>query len=262
MSSNDTIGKTVTVTLVLCIVCSVIVSTASVMLKPMQEANKKIDFNRNLLQAAGLYEDGKSVAEQFKQVEVKIIDFRTGKYTDDVNFDTYDQRKASKDPQLSVGLEKAEDIAGIRRRENYSFVYLVKNDEGLSKVILPIRGYGLWSTLYGFLAIESDLNTVVGIGFYEHGETPGLGGEVDNPNWKEKWTAADGSPKRIYNEDGSVALTVIKGTVAEGSPEEAYQVDGLSGATLTTNGVDYMIKYWLGENGFGPFLTNLKDGEA
>jgi Na+-transporting NADH:ubiquinone oxidoreductase subunit C len=159
---------------------------------------------------------------------------------------------------MSEGLEKADDKIKIRRREHYSFVYLVNDDQGLSKVILPIRGYGLWSTLYGFLALESDLNSVAGIGYYQHGETPGLGGEVDNPNWKAKWT----DNKRVYGADGAVKLTVLKGSVTAGSADENYQVDGLSGATLTTNGVDNMIKFWLGDSGFGPFLKNLKEKEA
>jgi len=168
VASKDTIQKTVIVTLLLCIVCSIVVSAASVSLKPMQEANKQIDFNRNILQAAGLFEEGVSVEEQFKQVETRVIDLRTGKFTDDVDPLAYDQRKAAKDPSLSKSLDKKEDIAGIKRQEFYSEVYLVTDNGGLSKLILPIRGYGLWSTLYGFIALESDLQTVVGIGYYEH----------------------------------------------------------------------------------------------
>lgn len=257
MANNDTIQKTVTVTLLLCIVCSIIVSAASVSLKPMQQANKQIDFNRNILQAAGLYEEGVSVEEQFKQVETKVIDLRTGKFTDDVDAATYDQRKATKEPSLSEVLDKKEDIAGIKRREFYSEVYLVNDGNGLSKLILPIRGYGLWSTLYGFIALESDLTTVAGIGYYEHGETPGLGGEVDNPAWKGQF---EGKP--AFNASGDIVLNVIKGQVSASTPNAESTIDGLSGATLTTNGVDNMIQYWLGEEGFASFLDNLKAGEA
>lgn len=257
MASKDTIQKTVIVTLLLCIVCSIVVSAASVSLKPMQEANKQIDFNRNILQAAGLFEEGVSVEEQFKQVETRVIDLRTGKFTDDVDPLAYDQRKAAKDPSLSKSLDKKEDIAGIKRQEFYSEVYLVTDNGGLSKLILPIRGYGLWSTLYGFIALESDLQTVVGIGYYEHGETPGLGGEVDNPSWKALWPG-----KLVYDASGDVGLNVIKGQVSDNAPLAEYTIDGLSGATLTTNGVDNMIKYWLGEQGFAGFIENLKSGEA
>jgi len=123
-------------------------------------------------------------------------------------------------------------------------------------VILPIKGYGLWSTLYGFIALESDLKTVAGIGFYEHTETPGLGGEVDNPKWKASWVG-----KRAYNSDG-LALEVIKGKVDLARDGADSQIDGLAGATLTTKGVDNLVKYWLGQQGFKPFIDNLKTGEA
>lgn len=257
MANNDTIQKTVTVTLLLCIVCSIIVSAASVVLKPAQIANKQLDFNRNILAAAGLYQEGVPVAEQFKQIEIRVIDLRTGKFTSDVDAQSYDQRKAAKDPKLSESLEKKVDIAGLKRKEYYAQVYLVKDQGGLSKLILPIRGYGLWSTLYGFLALEEDLQTVVGIGYYEHAETPGLGGEVDNPAWKALWPG-----KKVHDRSGNVALSVVKGKVSASAPGAEYKIDGLSGATLTTNGVDNMIKFWLGDNGYASFIKNLKAGEA
>jgi len=255
VANNDSTSKTITVALLLCIVCSVVVSTAAVMLKPAQVANKKLDFNRNILAAAGLLEESKSIDEQFAQIATKWVDLNTGKFTDAVNADSkYDQRKASKDPAQSTELSGKEDLAKISRRENISEVYLVEGANGIETVILPIKGYGLWSTLYGFLALGSDMNTVVGMGFYEHGETPGLGGEVDNPNWKSQWV-----DKKVYAADGSVALGVVKGKAATGSE---HDIDGLSGATLTGRGVDNLIKFWLGENGYADFLANLKKGEA
>ena len=129
-------------------------------------------------------------------------------------------------------------------------------DNNLEKVILPVHGYGLWSTLYGFVALESDLNTIAGLGFYEHGETPGLGGEVDNPRWKALWEG-----KQAYRE-GNVAISVIKGAVNPQASTAAWQVDGLSGATLTSKGVNNLVRFWLGQDGFAPFLSNLRQGEV
>ncbi|MOA31350.1 Na(+)-translocating NADH-quinone reductase subunit C [compost metagenome] len=120
-----------------------------------------------------------------------------------------------------------------------------------------MRGYGLWSTLYGFLALKGDLNTVVGLGFYQHGETPGLGGEVDNPKWKALWNG-----KSLFDEQGQLAIQIIKGSVDAQSPNASHQVDGLAGATLTSKGVHNLLHFWLGENGFGPFLAKLNNGEA
>lgn len=251
--AKDTVQKTVMVALALCVVCSLVVSTAAVMLKPMQDFNKELDRQSNILAAAGLLDASASVEEQFKQVQVKVVDLRTGKYTDDVDATTYDQSKAVKDPDLSEALTAQQDIAKISRRENYALVYLVKKDGQLDKVILPIRGAGLWSTLYGFVALESDTNTVAGLGFYSHGETPGLGGEVDNPRWKALWPG-----KQVY-QGGEVAIGLVKGTAAAGAVND---IDGLSGSTLTSRGVTNLVQFWLGENGFQPYLNNLKAGEA
>ena len=255
--SNERISKVITVAFALCIVCSVIVSTAAVMLKPAQEANKALDRKRNILAAAGMLQPGVSVEEQFAQIDTRIVDLRTGKFSDDVDPSSYDQRAAAKDPSLSVGLSGDQDPAKILRREHYAIVYLAEGaDGGIDKIILPVHGYGLWGQLYGFIALESDANTVAGLGFYEHKETPGLGGEVDNPRWKGLWPG-----KQVYD-NGEVAIEVLKGTVDPGSRMVEHQVDGLAGATLTTRGVSNLVQYWLGENGFEPFLENLKTGEA
>lgn len=257
MSSNDGIKKTLTVALLLCVVCSVIVSTAAVVLKPAQEANQALDRKRNILAAAGMLDEGSSVDELFAQVETRVVDLRTGRFTDEVEPQNYDQRSAAKDPALSDALGAGEDPAKILRKAHYAPVYLFKDAQGgLDRIVLPVRGYGLWGQLYGFIALESDAQTVAGLGFYEHKETPGLGGEVDNPRWKAHWPG-----KQVYR-DGDVAIEVIKGTVDPAAANAEYKVDGLAGATLTTRGVSNLVQYWLGDNGFAPFLANLKAGEA
>ncbi|MDO3386383.1 Na(+)-translocating NADH-quinone reductase subunit C [Gilvimarinus sp. SDUM040013] len=260
MANNDSIKKTLTVTILLCIVCSVVVSTAAVLLRPVQEVNKSLDFKRNILAAAGLSDEAasKGVEVVFNdRVNTRAIDFSTGKFTDAVAVAKYDQRKASKDPARSEDLSADQDLAKIGSREEYGLVYMIEGDSGLDTIVLPIRGYGLWSTLYGFMALDSDLNTVVGLGFYEHGETPGLGGEVDNPAWKALWEG-----KKAYGENGEAELNVIKGMVDAGTKNAEHKVDGLSGATLTSRGVGNLVQFWLGEDGYKSFLTNLKKGEA
>ncbi|GGO80535.1 Na(+)-translocating NADH-quinone reductase subunit C [Marinobacterium nitratireducens] len=257
-ANNDTIGKTLTVTILLCVICSVVVSAAAVLLKPQQVSNKELDRKSNILAAAGISDPSKSVDELFAQITTRMVDLETGKFTDEVDPATYDATKAAKDPALSVKLDRGEDIASIKRQAKYMPVYLVQDGDQIEKVILPVHGYGLWSTLYGFLALEGDLNTVIGLGFYSHAETPGLGGEVDNPAWKALWPG-----KKVYDE-GSMdpKLHLIKGNVDPASPTAQHQVDGLSGATLTSNGVTNLVQFWLGENGYAPFLANLKAGEV
>ena len=257
MSSNDKTSKILLVALSLCLVCSVIVSNAAVLLKPAQEANKSLDKKRNILQAAGMLDPDVSIDEQFASVSTRVVDLRTGKFTDDVDPERYDQRKAAKDPAQSLKLDSDQDMAKISRRENYAVIYLVEGEGGeLDKIILPVHGYGLWSTLYGFVALEADANTVAGLGFYEHAETPGLGGEVDNPRWKALWPG-----KQVYK-DGTVKIGLVKGSVDPAGANADWEIDGLSGATLTARGVTNLVQFWLGEDGFEPFLENLRTGGA
>ncbi len=257
MSSKDGVSRTLFIALALCLVCSIIVSGAAVLLKPAQEVNKALDKKRNILAAAGMLEEGKSIDEQFAQIVTRVVDLRSGKFSDDIDPQKYNQKKAAKDPAQSRALTAEQDQAKVGRRENYAVVYLVESAPGeFDKIILPVRGYGLWSTLYGFVALEADGNTIAGMGFYQHGETPGLGGEVDNPRWKAQWPG-----KQVYKND-KVKIGLIKGAVDPQGASALWQVDGLSGATLTSKGVTNLVQFWLGEDGFQEFLNNLKSGEA
>ena len=257
MANKETIAKTVAVALVLCIVCSLVVSSAAVLLKGQQDANKKLDRYSNILAAAGLLDPEENIEEQYNRlITAKLVDLDTGRYTDAVDAASFDQRRAAKDANLSAALSADDDLAKISRRENYSMVYLVVTNGEIEKIILPVRGYGLWSTMRGFLALENDGNTIAGLGFSEHGETPGLGGEIDNPKWKALWPG-----KKVY-QNGDVAVSLIKGSVTPGSANADYEVDGLAGATLTSRGVTNLVHFWLGEKGFQKFLNNLRLGEA
>lgn len=253
---NDSRKKTFIVAFVLCLICSIAVSSAAVLLKPVQDKNKQLDKQRNIVAIADLAKEGMSVNEAFQQVEAKVVDLQTGDYVDDIDPATFDARAAAVDPKQNVVLTKEQDIASIKRRAKYATVYLVKDQQGrLEKIILPVSGYGLWSTLYGFLALQGDANTIIGLGFYEHAETPGLGGEVDNPNWKAQWVG-----KKVFDEQGQIAIHVTKSPVAENDPRAVYDVDALSGATLTSNGVNNLVRFWVGPDGFGPYLQKIRQG--
>lgn len=258
-ANNDSISKTVTVTVLLCVICSVVVSAAAVILKPKQLANKDLDRKTNILAAAGLLEPGKTVDELFANITTRVVDMETGKFTDAVDGASFDIQKASKDPDISEALPREIDIASIKRQADFMPVYIIEGSSGaIEKLILPVHGYGLWSTLYGFLAVEGDLNTVAGLGFYSHAETPGLGGEVDNPAWKATWPG-----KKVYADDFmDPELSLIKGKVEASTTNPEYKIDGLSGATLTSNGVTNLVQFWMGEHGFAPFLANLRAGGA
>lgn len=251
--NKDSTLYTILAAAVLCLVCSVVVSTAAVKLRPLQEANKVEDKKRNILQVVGLLQEGRSVEEAFKQVEARVVNIRSGEYDSSVDPVSYEQRDAASDPAQSIALEKGEDIAAIGAQAKLASVYLVRNDDGsLKYVILPVHGYGLWSTLYGFLALEGDGNTVVGLSFYDHAETPGLGGEVDNPRWKAQWPG-----KMAYTEAGEAGLALVKS-----GADPKHHVDALGGATLTSNGVTNLLKFWLGDMGFRPYLQRVQAGQG
>tara|TARA_R110002094_G_scaffold127239_4_gene121021 strand:+ start:1557 stop:2342 length:786 start_codon:yes stop_codon:yes gene_type:complete len=259
-ANNDSISKTLIVTISLCAVCAVLVSVAAVGLKPLQLANKELDKKTNVLAAANIDATGKDINKLFdSSVVARVLDLQTNTWADNIDPVTYDALKAVKDPSRAITLSPAEDLAGIRRHARYKTLYMVKKGDTVETLILPIHGKGLWSTLYGFMALEGDFNTVVGLGFYAHAETPGLGGEVDNPRWKALWPG-----KKVYAGDNTehAAIALIKGQVDPASKAAAHQVDGLAGASLTSNGVTNLVQFWLSENGYSPFLAKLRKGEV
>ncbi|MEM9558583.1 MAG: Na(+)-translocating NADH-quinone reductase subunit C [Acidobacteriota bacterium] len=246
--------------LIVCGVCAVVVSTLAVALADAQEANKLLDRKRNVLLAAGELEPGQKVEasfieERFARFDAVVVDLQTGEELSDVDPTTFDQQVEKKDPENSR--EAPANNAGVSRLPNRALVYKALDDSGqIDLLILPVEGYGLWSTLYGFLALEGDLNTIAGLAYYAHGETPGLGGEVDNPRWRGLWQG-----RKAFGDDWRPAISVIKGNAGP-VDEDPYRVDGLSGATITARGVDGMMKLWLGDLGFGPYFENLRQGEA
>ena len=279
---KDSLANTFTVATILCLVCALIVSASAVVLKPMQKRNAQLDRKKNILAVSGISPEEISktgIDELFNsRFEATIIDMDTGeeaseackaamdsagKVLDDVVVE-YEQSWASKskkdedwaedDDDLTAickKLDKKEDICGIKYREKFSHVYTLKSADGkIEKYVFPVRGMGLWSMMHGYMAVEPDFQTVAGLTFYDQKETPGLGGEVMNPQWKKKWEG-----KQIYEGD-EVCLRVIKGDQSSND----YGVDGLAGATITSNGVTNMTEYWLGPSGFEPYIAKQKSG--
>lgn len=272
---NDSFKKTVMVALWLCLAGAILVSGSAVALKPFQEANKARDEKVNILEVAGLLKPETDVDVAFNQIETKVIDLSTGDAVNSIDVATYDTWKASKDLGMSNPIPVEQDIANIKRKPKYAKVYLVKEGGQLKSIILPVSGYGLWSTMYGFIALESDAQTVVGLNLYDQAETPGLGGEVVNPVWKALWKG-----KKVYNftgkvlhesnlsdkgqtvEIGEVALGLVKGSVDPSKPGSEYQVDALAGATLTSRGVSHLVQYWMGKEGYGIYLAKMRTGRG
>ncbi len=264
--AKDSVSRTLMVALVLSIFFSVVVSTAAVTLRPAQIKNQNLDIKTNILSAAGMMESGSSadqIEETFERFDVRLVDLETGKFVEPSAVGVedpmkYDMYKAASDPDMSTNIPASEDKAGIKRRPNVAKIYTLSQNGELTRVVLPIHGYGLWSTLYGFVSLEGDLNTIEGLGFYSHAETPGLGGEVDNPRWKQQWVG-----KELYADDlTEPQIKLVKGGVNADTRNKEHKVDALSGATLTSRGVQQLVNYWMGDRGFAPFLKNLREGEV
>lgn len=256
-------GFTLLIAVLLCTVCGVVVAGAAVALRPMQERNAELKKMRNVLAAAALYDpatDGNDEIEaKFKERVIAVpVNLNDGVMDNTIDVTSYSAKDAAKDFDASSPIGGDFPLVGYPRREDVAIAYLVKaEDGGLGQVVLPVYGKGLWSTLYGFLALNDDLRTIAGLTFYSHAETPGLGGEVDNPDWKAQWVG-----KEVYDEQGRPNVTVQKGGVPPGDPNASYKVDGLSGATITSNGVENLVNYWVSDNAFGPFLEKIASGDV
>ncbi|UJF18838.1 Na(+)-translocating NADH-quinone reductase subunit C [Vibrio sp. SS-MA-C1-2] len=254
-SNNDGIKKTLIVVIALSLVCSIIVSLAAVGLRPLQKENALLDKQKNILLVAGLPIDtNKEIQDNYKQfIQPRLVNLDTGDFNTTLDPLTYNQRLAAKDPSESIKLTPEQDKAKIMRRANVATIYLVKDANGnTTKVVLPVHGTGLWSMMYAFVSVKTDGNTIEGITYYEQGETAGLGGEVENPKWRAQFVG-----KELFDANGKPALRVVKGGAPQG---DIHGVDGISGATLTGNGVQHTFDFWLGDNGFGPFLAKVRKG--
>jgi len=238
------------------VVASTIVATTAVVLSSRQEANRLLDQERNVLEVGGLSTTGErlSRAEVAQRSEGRIrplvIELATGGVASDIDPATFDQRRASQDPERSRRALK--NAAGVARVPDHALIYHVIREGDVEALVLPFEGVGLWSTIYGFIALSADLSTVRGITFYDHAETAGLGALISDPDWRALWVG-----RRIFGPDWLPRLRVVKGRV--GSPDASpYEVDGLSGATLTGNGVTEALHFWLGPQAFGPYLARYR----
>jgi Na+-transporting NADH:ubiquinone oxidoreductase subunit C len=242
----------------ICLFCAVFVSGSAVSLKERQDENKILDRQKKVLVVAGLMKEGANwSADQIKStfadnIQARVVDLKTGDYNQSVDVATFDQQKATKDPARSA--IAPDNSAKVGRLPHQAMVYHVMEAGSVARLIIPVEGKGLWSTLYGFLALEKDVDTITGITFYQHGETPGLGGEVDNPKWKALWKG-----RKAFNAAQKPAIEVLKGQ-AGSVQDDPHHVDGLSGATITSRGVTYLVQFWLGEHGFGPYLAKFRAG--
>ena len=253
--NKESLGNVLTVSVVLCLVCSAVVSVAAVALKPRQLENEKLAKQRNRLLAARVIapdvSDSDEIAAAYgRRVRTQWVDLRTGEPVPAPPVDSKeaDFEAAADDESLSAPIPAVYQLPG--RRPDLSPVYQILSEDGskVERLVLPVTGRGLWSTLRAYLALDVNLDEpnprdrfpIAGITFYEQAETAGLGAEVENPLWQAEWNG-----RFAFTEEWTPEFEVAKQAAAEGSDAARYQVDALAGATITSNGVEYMINYWL-----------------
>jgi Na+-transporting NADH:ubiquinone oxidoreductase subunit C len=254
---KDSPLRALLVVLVTAVVCSSIVSASVVLLRPVQLNNKLLEQSQNIMRLSGQLPeqkpDDETVLELFKSLDARVVDVDETSLETEFDPYTFDERKAAGDPELSVAIPSGEDVASLGRRSRFKTVYLVWEDGTLERVILPIRGAGMWSMIYGYLALESDFNTIAGATFYEQNETPGLGDQITQDYWLNQWTG-----KQLFDPAGEMLFHVAEGPVTPDSAAADFQVDALTGATVTANAVTALVQYWLGPNGYGPLLESMR----
>lgn len=231
--------KVVRFAVIVCLACSVVVSAAALGLRERQDANLLLDIRKNILKSVGLYDAAMSKDEVNALFEERL---------EGLVLDADGNVIEGRDP-MTVDVEREPDLRRL---------YRVAEDGQTVAYAFPIQGKGLWSTVYGYFALESDLSTVKGITFYKHGETPGLGGEVE-----KAWFQDQFSGKETRRGDELVGVTVVKGHAAEKYPDPEdlkHYVDGISGATITSNAVTKMLQAALLD--FEPYFDSVRQGRS
>ncbi len=257
--SADSPGKMVFVAASVALVCSILVSSAAVFLKEKQGFKKERERKKNILLCADLLKEGGSIMQEFKKVTPILIDLQKGTYTEKFNVKTFAKglKEYMSHGDNIIPVPQGDVILGTKEIPKKIVAYIVKEKSKVKQIVLPVYGKGLWSSIYGFLSVDSAGETVRGITFYEQGETPGLGGEIENPLWTSIWKG-----KKIFDKNSVLKIRVIKGKVQPESKDAPYEIDGLSGATLTSRGVSDFVRFWLGKEGFGLLLKNMAKGGA
>lgn len=214
--------------LVMVTIVAVLLSFVAVQLKPLQEMNVQIEKKQDVLRSVGK-------AEQVAEAEDKnsYIDEEFGKYITESYVVDFEGNKVETDA-FEVMLSLAAEIRKPQEERNYP-VFVYSENGGAKKYVMPVRGKGLWGPIWGYVALEEDLNTISGAVFDHKGETPGLGSDINTDWFQEPF-----SGKTLFNEAGEfVSVEVMKGGAEPGS---MHQVDAISGGTITSKALEEMMK--------------------
>ena len=254
----DSPAKAFIVVLLVALLASALVSTSVVLLRPIQLENRMLDLSRNVVRLSGLVPVDADLSDEeliarYRTLDLRVVDLGTGMFDTELDPYGFDPRKAAADRDKNVAIPESLDLARLRQRARHARIYLVWDDLTLLRIILPVYGVGMWSTIYGYVVLENDFNTIADATFYEHAETPGIGDQITRPDWLAKWRG-----KKIFDERGALRFAVAVGPLDAESSAALYQVDALTGATVTADAVTALVHYWFGPHGFQPMLKELQ----
>ena len=247
---KDSVAGTLVFTLVLCLSCSFMITGTAEVLKDRKLAKQRDEVKRDVLLAANIeFGQGSDFRDVFEaRVTPVLVALATGEVTQPDDVLDFDERMAAINPDTSM--KPSKDIAKIRSRANQVRVYKIHYVQGAtSALVVPFYGKGLWSMIYGYVGLAPDLNTIENIVFYEHGETPGIGDFINDPEWLRQWHG-----KQLFDDKGKFALKVIKGGAKAG---DLHGIDGVSGATMTGRGVQKSLEFWFGAEGYQTLFNTL-----
>jgi Na+-transporting NADH:ubiquinone oxidoreductase subunit C len=211
---------------VMVIIAAAILSGAAIVLKKPQQKNVEIEKKSNILTSVNKGLDAGNVADKTTYIETEYAKYITNSYVVNSKGDKVEGNAFTVD--LHKELAKPEDQRNLP-------VFECRDDDGTIKYVLPVRGKGLWGPIWGYVALENDMNTVYGANFDHKGETPGLGAEINQKAFSEPFTG-----KKIFDESGKfVSVQVVKGGA---TPGDMHGVDAISGGTITSKGLEDMLK--------------------
>jgi Na+-transporting NADH:ubiquinone oxidoreductase subunit C len=252
--SNVSVTRALAVSLAVAFVCALVVSTVSVSLRPLQKANVEAERRKQLeFVLTALADIGQ--AQAFEDLEARIVNLSSGHYDDTQDPASFNAETAIGQPGGSMQIPADLDLAGIKRRAVYARVYLVRDQDGdVDIIILPVWGRGYQSSLHAWLVLDRYTTSIAALKFYQHGETPGIGARIQEPEWEALWRGAP-----IFDDNGVLRIGVRSRVGSASTDGSGYLIDGISGATRTTQGVDGLLRFWLGDLGFGRYLQQVRE---
>lgn len=247
---NESRTKTVIVAFLVSAVCALLVSNATVILRPIQAANRAAEEQARIKELVqGIPGMATLLEEAGGTLSTVVIDLDNGRAAIDTTPDTLDTTLA--DPGNWTTLTPGEDLAGLGNRPNFAQIFLLRENDGILLVLLPVTGQGYGGRIDAILALHGDMNTIAGLAVTRNSETPGLGGRIDERSWQANF------PGTLISDDNGE----IRFRIARGKASSVYEVDGITGATRTGNGVTGMVRFWLGPKGYGPLIRAIDRGE-